>query len=53
MQRSIITLKMDNYERQIQEEQIRCQFLQSQIKSHFFLNCLNIIYMLAQENNMI
>lgn len=48
MQRSIITLKMDNYERQIQEEQIRCQFLQSQIKSHFFLNCLNIIYMLAQ-----
>lgn len=48
MQKSIITLKMDNYERQIQEEQIQRQFLQNQIKSHFFLNCLNIIYMLAQ-----
>ena len=48
MQKSIIALKMDNYERQIQEEQTRSQFLQSQIKSHFFLNCLNIIYMLAQ-----
>lgn len=48
MQKSIVALKMDNYERQIQEEQTRSQFLQSQIKSHFFLNCLNIIYMLAQ-----
>lgn len=48
MQKSILTLKMDNYERQLQEEKIRRQFLQSQIKSHFYLNCLNIIYMLAQ-----
>lgn len=48
MQKSIITLKLDNYERRLQEEQTKRQFLQSQIKSHFFLNCLNIIYMLAQ-----
>ena len=48
MQKSIVALKLDNYERQIQEEQTKRQFLQSQIKSHFFLNCLNIIYMLAQ-----
>ena len=48
MQKSIIALKLDNYERKIQEEQTKRQFLQSQIKSHFFLNCLNIIYMLAQ-----
>ena len=48
MQKSIVALKMDNYEWQIQEEKTKRQFLQSQIKSHFFLNCLNIIYMLAQ-----
>lgn len=48
MQNSILTLKLDNYERKLQEEQTKRQFLQSQIKSHFFLNCLNIIYMLAQ-----
>lgn len=48
MQKSIVALKLDNYERKLQEEQMKRQFLQSQIKSHFFLNCLNIIYMLAQ-----
>lgn len=48
MQKSILDLKLDNYEKQIREEQTKRQFLQSQIKSHFFLNCLNTIYMLAQ-----
>lgn len=51
MQKSIVALKLDNYERKLHEEQAKRQFLQSQIKSHFFLNCLNIIYMLAQGKN--
>ena len=51
MQDDIRKLKIDNYERQIQEEKTKRQFLQMQIKSHFFMNCLNIIYSLAELKN--
>lgn len=51
MQDDIRKLKIDNYERQIQEEKTKRQFLQMQIKSHFFMNCLNIIYSLAELQN--
>ncbi|RKJ51742.1 hypothetical protein D7Y05_01375 [bacterium 1XD42-54] len=37
-------LKSELYEK----EKVVRQFLQTQLKSHFFLNCLNIIYSMAQ-----
>lgn len=48
---NIKTLKIDSYEKTINEQRIRRQFLKSQIKSHFFLNCLNLIYSYAQLND--
>lgn len=44
----IKTLKINIYEQRSKDEKITRQYLQMQLKSHFFLNCLNIIYSLAQ-----
>lgn len=41
-------LKIKIYEKELEKEKVTRQFLQMQLKSHFFLNCLNIIYSLAQ-----
>lgn len=41
-------LKTEIYEKELEKEKVTRQFLQMQLKSHFFLNCLNIIYSLAQ-----
>lgn len=41
-------LKISVYEKQIAEQRVKRQYLQMQLKSHFFLNCLNIIYSLSQ-----
>lgn len=52
MSRQIETLTRDVYERTIQEQKIRLQYLQLQIKPHFFLNTLNLIYSFAQIGRM-
>jgi len=44
-------IKIEAYENRIQEQKIKKHFLQSQIKSHFFLNCINNIYILAQDQD--
>lgn len=41
--------KIEGYEQQLEVQQAKLQFLQLQIRPHFFLNCLNILYSLAQE----
>ncbi len=41
-------LKEEIYEKELEKEKVTKQFLRMQLKSHFFLNCLNIIYSLAQ-----
>lgn len=43
----IANLKSELYKK----EQIAKQFFQIQLKSHFFLNCLNIIYSMAQTRH--
>lgn len=40
-------LQTEIYERKIREQRMHIQFLEMQIKSHFYVNCLNIIYSLA------
>lgn len=37
-------LRQDIYERQLSEQRTRLQYLQMQIRPHFFLNAMNIIY---------
>lgn len=41
-------LKIDIYEKTLTEQNIRLDFLTLQIEPHFYLNCLNIIYNLAE-----
>lgn len=42
-------LKIDAYEREIQLKNVQMQYLQIQIRPHFFLNCLKNIYALAAQ----
>lgn len=48
MLREVKDLKIDIYEQQLAQQRIKRQYLQIQLKTHFYLNCLNIIYSLAQ-----
>ncbi len=48
MVRRIKKMKIDIYERTLKEQQIELDFLALQIEPHFYLNCLNIIYNLAE-----
>ena len=41
-------LKFDMYEQEIEHQRIEMGYLQEQIKPHFYLNCLSIIYNMAQ-----
>lgn len=41
---NICQLKEDVYDRQIREQKTQLQYLQLQIRPHFFLNILNVIY---------
>lgn len=45
------TLKISIYEEQLDRQNIECQYLQIQLKTHFFLNCLNIIHAMARLGN--
>lgn len=48
MLREIENLKILNYESKIRYQKADLQYLQLQIKPHFYVNALNIIYSLAQ-----
>lgn len=41
--------KIDAYERELDIRDLRLEYLQLQLRPHFFLNCLNLIYSLAGE----
>lgn len=41
-------LKIDIYEEKLQKQRIELDYLQLQIKPHFYINCLNNIYSMAQ-----
>ena len=41
--------KIDFYEQKLETQQAQLQYLHMQIRPHFFLNCLNMIYSMAGE----
>lgn len=41
-------LKIDIYEQELEKQRIQMNYMQLQIRPHFFLNCLNTIYSMAQ-----
>lgn len=41
--------KIEAYERELSVRDLHLQYLQLQLRPHFFLNCLNLIYSLAGE----
>lgn len=45
-------LKIDIYEEQIAKQKVELDYAQLQIRPHFYINCLNIIYSMAQVNRM-
>lgn len=44
----IHSLKIASYEQQLERQQVELQYLQIQIRPHFFLNCLKNLYALIQ-----
>lgn len=55
MAEKIQVLQIEIYKRKIREQRLNIQFLEMQIKSHFYVNCLNIIYSMAatKKNELI
>lgn len=49
MMDEIKALKISTYEKELELQQAQLQYLQIQIRPHFFLNCLKNLYALAQE----
>ena len=41
--------KIGSYEQRLAAQQAQLQYLHLQIRPHFFLNCLNLVYSLAGE----
>jgi len=52
MASEINSLKINVYEEQIRVQQAELKQLQAQIQPHFFLNCLNIVYTLAEMKQL-
>lgn len=48
LMRQIKKLKIDIYEKELEKQKTFMNYLQLQIRPHFFLNCLNTIYSMAQ-----
>lgn len=46
---SIHRLKLDSYEKKIDLQQARLQYLQLQIRPHFYLNCLKGLFSMAEK----
>ena len=51
MLRQIQKLKIEKYEVQLEAQKASMQYLQLQIKPHFYVNLLNIIYALAEQQD--
>lgn len=51
MAEQIQNLKISLYEHELAEQHSKMALLRTQIKSHFFINCLNIIFSLASVGN--
>lgn len=49
MMEEIKNLKLDAYEEKLEKEKIKLQYLQLQIKPHFFLNCLKTLYAMSNQ----
>jgi two-component system, sensor histidine kinase YesM len=50
MMEQIQYFKISAYEKEIESQRAQLQYLQIQIRPHFFLNCLKNIYAMAQED---
>ncbi len=48
----IKTLKIDVYEEKLSRQQIHTQYLKLQITPHFLINCLSMVYQLAELNRI-
>jgi two-component system sensor histidine kinase YesM len=46
----IKTLKIDVYEEKLSRQKVRTQYLKLQITPHFLINCLSMVYQLAELN---
>lgn len=46
----IHTLELERYKQKIKLQEIELGFLQQQARPHFYINCLNVIYGMAQLN---
>lgn len=47
---AIKQLQIDIYEEQLKRQDVELDYAQLQIRPHFYINCLNIIHSMAQEN---
>ncbi|MGN6713048.1 sensor histidine kinase [Anaerocolumna jejuensis] len=45
-------LKIDVYEQQLEKKKVELDYAQLQIRPHFYINCLNVIYCMAQTGRM-
>lgn len=50
--RQIHDLKIKTYEQQLEHYQLEMDYLQVQIKPHFYINCMTIIYNMAQSGHI-
>jgi sensor histidine kinase YesM len=48
LMREIVKLRINLYEQELDKKRIQIDFMQQQIKPHFYLNCLTTIYSMAQ-----
>lgn len=46
---NIRQLKLDSYEKKLDLQQAQLQYLHLQIRPHFYINCLNTIYSMAEK----
>lgn len=51
MSQEISDLKIKIYEEQIKKQETELRCLQMQVDPHFYINCINIIYGLAEQND--
>lgn len=49
MLEQIHNLKIEQYEKELETQRAEMSFLQAQIRPHFYLNCLKVLYALTQQ----